>query len=408
MQRRRFLHGLRDVLLAAQAAGAAAVCARAELADVNISGNKTGLKIFLAGDVMTGRGIDQVLPRPGEPTLHESWVTDARAYVELAERRHGALDRPVTFDYIWGTALEVWERERPGLRIVNLETSITASDEYWPGKGIHYRMHPGNMPCLAGAGLDCCTLANNHVLDWGRQGLADTLNALSGAGINSAGAGSNAAEAARPARLPAGGRDVLVFACADESSGVPETWRASSQQSGVRLLESVSARAARELAAEIAGQRQHGDIVIVSIHWGGNWGYTIPAGQRDFARALIDEGGADIVHGHSSHHARGVELHAGKLILYGCGDFITDYEGISGHEQYRPWISPMYFATLAAGTANLERLEIIPLAMRKFRLAPAAAKDRHWLATIMNRLGAELGTAFDEERDRLVLRNPAN
>lgn len=408
MQRRRFLHGLGDVLLAAQAADAAAVFTRAEPAPVDISGTTNELKIFLAGDVMTGRGVDQILPEAGEPTLHESWVRDARAYVELAERRHGAVDKPVAFDYIWGAALKVWKREQPDIRIVNLETSITASDEFWPGKGIHYRMHPGNVPCLARAGLDCCTLANNHVLDWGRQGLADTLRALSGAGINCAGAGLDAAEAARPARLTAGIRDVLVFACADESSGVPETWRARPGQGGVRLLESLSAGAARELAAEIARQRRHGDIVVVSVHWGGNWGHAIPAEQRAFARALIDEGGADIVHGHSSHHAKGIEIHAGKLILYGCGDFITDYEGISGHEQYRPWLSPMYFATLTADTATFQRLEIIPLALRKLRLNPAASKDRHWLATVMNRHGAQFGTLFDEEGDRLVLRNPTS
>jgi poly-gamma-glutamate capsule biosynthesis protein CapA/YwtB (metallophosphatase superfamily) len=78
-----------------------------------------------------------------------------------------------------------------------------------------------------------------------------------------------------------------------------------------------------------------GDTVIVSIHWGPNWGYDVPVVHRRFARRLIEEAHADIVHGHSAHHPLGVELHAGRPVLYGCGDFINDYEGISGHEEFR-------------------------------------------------------------------------
>jgi hypothetical protein len=60
------------------------------------------LRVFLCGDVMTGRGIDQALPHPVDPVLYEPYVRDAREYVDLAEKAHGAFQRPVTFDYIWG------------------------------------------------------------------------------------------------------------------------------------------------------------------------------------------------------------------------------------------------------------------------------------------------------------------
>jgi poly-gamma-glutamate synthesis protein (capsule biosynthesis protein) len=133
------------------------------------------ISVFLCGDVMTGRGIDQVLPHPGGPVLYESYVRDARDYVSLAERANGAIPRPVSFSYIWGDGLRELEQAGADVRIVNLETSITCSEDFWPGKGIHYRMHPQNIGCLTAARLSGCSLANNHVLDWGYEGLAETL-----------------------------------------------------------------------------------------------------------------------------------------------------------------------------------------------------------------------------------------
>jgi hypothetical protein len=124
------------------------------------------ITLFLAGDVMTGRGVDQILTPPSAPELHEPFVTDAREYVRLAEQVSGPVPRGVAPDYIWGDALAEWERMAPAARIVNLETSVTRSDEY-EHKGINYRMHPDNLGCLLAAQLDICILANNHVLDYG-------------------------------------------------------------------------------------------------------------------------------------------------------------------------------------------------------------------------------------------------
>ncbi|MBU1394726.1 MAG: CapA family protein, partial [Gammaproteobacteria bacterium] len=142
-----------------------------------------GMTLFLCGDVMTGRGIDQVLPHPGDPVLHEGYVTSAPDYVALAERVNGPIPRPAEFAYVWGDALAEWARIAPDLRIVNLETAVTTRDDWQRGKGIHYRMHPANVPCLTAAGIDCCVLANNHVLDWGYAGLAETLETLRRAGL---------------------------------------------------------------------------------------------------------------------------------------------------------------------------------------------------------------------------------
>src|SRR5438874_7484626 len=113
------------------------------------------IAVFLCGDVMTGRGVDQVLPHPGDPVLHEPHVRDARDYVRLAERLNGPIARPVDFTYPWGDALDPLQRAGTDVRLINLETSITSSEDAWPGKGIHYRMHPRNIGCLTTARIDC-------------------------------------------------------------------------------------------------------------------------------------------------------------------------------------------------------------------------------------------------------------
>ncbi len=108
-------------------------------------GNKGLIRLFLAGDVMTGRGVDQILLHPDDPALHEDYIKDARGYVELAVRASGTIPRPVEPAYIWGDVLREMEREAPDVRIINLETSVTRSDDYWKWKEVHYRMNPENI-----------------------------------------------------------------------------------------------------------------------------------------------------------------------------------------------------------------------------------------------------------------------
>ncbi len=362
------------------------------------------LKLLLAGDVMTGRGIDQVLPHPGDPLLHEEWVRDARDYVRLAERVNGPVPAPVPVDYPWGDALAAMDRQGPSVRIVNLETAVTARGEPWPGKGIHYRMHPAHLACLAAARLHACALANNHVLDWGREGLEDTLATLTAGGLRIAGAGRDRAHAWSPAVLPwAGGGRVLLFSCATRSSGVPRAWAARAQRSGVALLPRLSDRAAHALARLVQAHRQPGDRVVVSLHWGGNWGMAVPASHQAFARRLIELGAADVVHGHSSHHPLPIEVWHGKAILYGCGDLVNDYEGIGGHGSLRCDCGCLYALTLDEAGA-LQRLEIDPMQLRRFRLEHADARARAWLRTIFDEGGRAFGSRVQGNADtRFVL-----
>jgi poly-gamma-glutamate capsule biosynthesis protein CapA/YwtB (metallophosphatase superfamily) len=176
--------------------------------------------LFLCGDVMTGRGVDQVLPHPSEPQIHEPLIDDARAYVELAAAVNGPIPRPVDFAYIWGDALDELDRVMPDARIINLETSVTRSAS-WEGKGINYRMNPANIPCITRARVDVCALANNHVLDYGEEGLLETLDVLTKAGVKIAGAGRNLAEARAPAVIDLAGKGrLVVFAFPAADRGV--------------------------------------------------------------------------------------------------------------------------------------------------------------------------------------------
>ncbi|MGH9880600.1 MAG: CapA family protein [Pyrinomonadaceae bacterium] len=357
------------------------------------------ITLFLCGDVMTGRGIDQVLPHPSEPTIYERYMTSALGYVELAERTSGPIPRPAHFSYIWGDILAELDARSPDCRIVNLETSITTSEDAFL-KGINYRMHPCNIPCLLVARIDCCVLANNHILDWGVCGLLETLQSLKQAGIATSGAGVEIADAAQPAILDLRNEaKLLVFGLGSPTSGIPHSWAATEARPGVNLLPELSKKTARQIADQIRAQRRPGDLVVASIHWGGNWGYEIPRGQREFARQLIDAGSVDVVHGHSSHHPKGIEVYRGRLIIYGCGDFLTDYEGISGYEEFRSQLSLAYFVTLDASSGRLAHLEMDSFRTQRFRLERAGKEESEWLRRMLNREGAEFGTGVDLKMD---------
>lgn len=349
---------------------------------------------------MTGRGIDQVMPEPAGPMLYERFVHDAREYVRLAERVHGAMAPPLPTSYPWGDALGAMDGLAPDLRIVNLETAITTSATPWPGKEVHYRMSPAHVGCLTAARLDACVLANNHVLDWGHQGLKDTLAALQGAGIASAGAGVDAKSAGAPAvlALPGGAR-LLLFAWAAPDSGVPTQWSATARRPGVGMLRQLDEADAQRVSDDVKRHRRPGDRVVLSFHWGANWVDRVPDVHRLFARRVIDLCAADLVHGHSSHHPLPVEIHAGKLILYGCGDLINDYEGILPPGPLRSDIGCLYAVTLAQEDGRLRALEIVPYQLRRFRLGRIDADASQWLHDLLTSgslaLGADLVTGAD-------------
>jgi poly-gamma-glutamate capsule biosynthesis protein CapA/YwtB (metallophosphatase superfamily) len=269
-------------------------------------------------------------------------------------------------------------------------------------------MHPGNIECLTAAGIDVCALANNHVLDYGYAGLSDTVTLLRRHGLETTGAGENAASARQPALVDIDRRRAIVLSVGATSSGLPPVWAATTDRPGVDLIDDLSKEAATRIVERIQRIKRPDDVAVVSIHWGGNWGYDVDDGQVQFAHWLVD-GGVDIVHGHSSHHPRPIEIYKAKLVLYGCGDLINDYEGISGHEEYRGDLALMYFPVVDSATGRLQELQLTVMQIAKMRLNRASAEDAAWLAEVIGGASASFGsriTLAGANRLALAWRSP--
>lgn len=361
------------------------------------------IRIFMCGDVMTGRGIDQILPFPSDPVIHEPYIKSAKDYVRLAEEKNGPIPRPVSFSYIWGDAILQLERMQPDVRLINLETSITTNDDYWRGKQIHYRMNPKNVPCITTAKIDYCALANNHILDWEQAGLAETLATLAREKVKSSGAGRNIEEAWSPAILEVERKGrIVVFSFGLETSGIQPSWAASEKRAGVNLLDDLFEHSVYQIKKEVEAVKGEDDVAVASIHWGSNWDYNISDEERAFAHKIVDTAGIDLVHGHSSHHPKGVEVYGNKLILYGCGDLLNDYEGIGGYEHFRGDLCVMYFADVEASTGNLVSLDMVPMNIRRLKLNNSTEVDALWLQAILGKEEEKLGCQVELKKNNVL------
>jgi poly-gamma-glutamate synthesis protein (capsule biosynthesis protein) len=184
---------------------------------------------------------------------------------------------------------------------------------------------------------------------------------------------------------------------------VPSEWAATDRRAGVAWLADASQAAAASVLAAVRKHKRGGDVAVASIHWGPNWGYEIPDDMQHFARRLVD-GGVDVVHGHSSHHPKGIEVYRERLILYGCGDFLNDYEGIGGYRDYRPDLALMYFPTLEAATGRLLELALVPTRIGRLRVNLAVDDGVAWLQAMLNQKGQRFGTRVERYGGELRLR----
>ena len=197
-------------------------------------------------------------------------------------------------------------------------------------------------------------------------------------------------------------RRVLIVSVGMKSSGVYESWAAQRDRAGVWLVWDPSERdAADEVAAALLAHKRDGDVTIVSVHWGSNWGYAIEPSDIAFAHRLIDAG-VDVVHGHSSHHPRPIEIYRGRPILYGCGDVIDDYEGIGGHESFRSDLRLLYLASTDSASGELISLHMIPLQVRQMRLERASQSDAEWLRTTIEHTSRRFEIRVEARPDGLL------
>jgi poly-gamma-glutamate capsule biosynthesis protein CapA/YwtB (metallophosphatase superfamily) len=318
------------------------------------------------GDVMLGRLIDQLLP------THVDESSEARIIQSVRKAKPSLRD--YSAESPWGNTLNLLKCG--SLNIVNLETSVTTHPVPWPDKVFNYRMHPTNISTLKAAGINYVSLANNHTLDFSVEGLVETVDTLASNNIQFAGAGRSAAEAQQPAIIPlilwsgfesrTSNHTVDIFSASDH----PRGWGSVPSFHLIDYTIQTKARLKDLIASH--GAKSPSSLKIFSVHWGPNYAWQPSAEIRDMAHFLIDECGIDIVHGHSSHHVQGVERYGGKLIIYGCGDFVDDYALVP---EYRNDLSAIWRVYVEETDSAKQEEKKKELKLRRLEVWPTGIKD---------------------------------
>lgn len=265
--------------------------------------------------------------------------------------------------------------------VANLETPITSRGIEYTNKLFRFRLNDQQVQALKCLDLSAVTLANNHIMDYGHEGMRDTLAFLEKNGIAYAGAGKDIAAAREPLKIRLGRHECFILAYCERP---PESFFAGPNSHG-------SARfIIDDVKTDIAKYKNNRTIVIVSLHWGQERREAPRRDQIESARAIIGAG-ADMIVGHHPHWAQGIEIYKGKPIIYSLGDFYSGFWNESDRDNI---MAAVYFS---AGT--LKRLEIIPLAGRTgyigyqpFVLKGRMADD---LLKHILRLSKNLGTEFE-------------
>lgn len=326
------------------------------------------ITLAVAGDVMLGRLVNEAIAREG-------------------------------FAYPWGNVVPTLRQA--DLFLINLECALTTQTERWHDRGqykpFYFRAEPSVVETLKIGRVDFASLANNHAVDFGIQGMLDTVAVLDQAGIAHAGAGRDLAAARVPARLAAAGLQVTVLAFAD----YPLAWAATPTSPGISYTPvSLAPEDFASVEGALADARQQGGLVIFSIHWGPNMRSRPTQAFRDFAYRVIDAG-ADIFWGHSAHVAQGIEIYGGKLILYDTGDFVDDYAVTA---ELRNDLSALFLVRIES--SSLVRVELIPVSISKMQVNLAAGQDREWFVQRLRSLCAEMGTELMADKETVSVKLP--
>lgn len=282
------------------------------------------------------------------------------------------------------------------ISIANQEFAITgANQKTKPGKVFNFRAGPWAALALKSAGIDYVSLANNHVLDYGVEGLEDTLNILDRKKIHHAGAGTNLAAAVAPVILQASGKKVGIISFTDNMAA----WQAGSTRPGINYLPVANA-SLDVLRPQIQSLKaQHVDLILLSIHWGGNWDRSPPAHHQIFARSALDAG-VDIIHGHSGHIIQGIEIYKGKPIFYSLGDLIDDYAIREGYRNDLGMIVKTFFGQ----NNQLEKIEIYPTKISGFKTRLAKGEDFAWVFTTLKNSQKKSANQYINKGNLLELR----
>lgn len=245
-------------------------------------------RIILGGDVMIGRLFNSVIQK--NPSFN-----------------------------IWGKNLKS-HLENSDLFVFNLETTLTKANTKYPKKRFNYKL----LPEYAKIALNnisqniYCSLANNHILDFGIKGLKETIRTLKSLNIEHTGAGLNLKEAQKLVVMNINETRIGFLSAADHYS----YWAATSTKPGIWYIN--PQKHDQEVLNIVKKSKKKCDLLIFSCHMQSNYVDVIDENIKLFYRSLIDEG-VDIVHGHSPHHILPVEKYKNGYIFYSLGDLIDDY-----------------------------------------------------------------------------------
>ncbi len=350
------------------------------------------VRIGLTGDVMLGRNVDR-------------------------RQRHPSREPAA----VWG---DVCERLRSlDALVINLECCLSTRGEPWERtyRPFHFRADPSwAIPALEAAGVDCCALANNHVLDFEEPALVDTLDHLDEVGIARAGAGRTLDEALEPAVFEVdggddagddagddgewtgdpGGTDGLSIAVVSLTDNTPE-YGAGADEPGTAHVDIDVDDERTRTRVETAMERARGaepDLLVASLHWGPNMVTEPPPSFESFGRWLVDRG-VDVVHGHSAHVFQGIEVHDGAPILYDAGDFVDDYAVDRELRNDRGFLFELHLDDDAVPA----ELRLVPTEIRDCSVHLADGDTATWSRERIRERSSPYGTTFERDGEELVL-----
>lgn len=282
------------------------------------------------------------------------------------------------------------------VNFANLESPITDRGEAFE-KTFTYRMAPESVAALQKAGLNVVSLANNHTLDFGSEGIEQTIELLDKAGIHHAGAGKNLQEARTPAIFQS--RDLRVGVLA-YSLTHPEEFYATATSPGTAFGH------VTHVQDDIKKLRPQVDLLVVSFHWGAELHTETKPYQSEIAHAAIDAG-ADMVVGHHPHVVQGVERYKNGVVFYSLGNYA--FGSYSNHVTWGLFSRTTWGREEGAKRLTLLEVELIPLNINNFQVdfcpvpltGESADKALKELQTLSAPFGAKLDRFLDQARLKL-------
>jgi len=283
-------------------------------------------------------------------------------------------------EYIWGNMLPILRST--DLNVINLEAALTRSEHIVP-KVFNFKSDPEHARSLLAARIDVANLANNHVLDFRAEGLAETLETLDRAKILHTGAGKDLEQARAPVIIEKNGIRIGIIGSTDNE---PD-WKAGPGTPGINY---VAVGDLPGLKDDISRLRKDVDILILTMHWGPNMVPRPSEAFQAFAHALIDAG-VDIIHGHSAHLFQGIERYKKGLILYDTGDFVDDYY-VDPHMRN----DESFFFIVEVSKEGICSLRLVPTHITECQVQTAQGALKEKIIQRMKNLSRELGCDLEK------------